>query len=141
MVKSHNIKLTITNHSGFAMKFDSDWFDSGQLANDYSWPDEIRDGDHQTILLYERDNSWAGCSGYVNYTMGSRTVTIGFSNPAAGKNKLDVGTSGKGVWDDMGNHNYDPFVVKITIDGVTLNFNCQCTGSTTNVATVSIFKE
>jgi hypothetical protein len=33
-------------------------------------------------------------------------MTIAFSNPAAGTNKLGLGKGGKAVWDNMGNHDY-----------------------------------
>ena len=138
MVKDHNVKLEINNKSGFNMTYKADWYDSGRLADDYSWPKSISNGDHATILSYEKDWSWAGCSGYVTYSMGGDAVTIAFSNPSSGANKLGVGTDGKGVWDDMGNHDYKPFVVQITINDVRLNFNCKCTGGSTNNATVDI---
>jgi hypothetical protein len=142
MVKSHNIKLKITNHSSFQMTYKSDWYDSGRLADDYSWPSVINNDDHATVLNYERDWATTGCSGYVQYDMGGTTVTFSFSNPLVGSNKLGVGTgSGGNVWDAMDGHNYDPFVVKLTINNVALNFNCQCSGSTTNTADVSIFAE
>ena len=70
--------------------------------------------------------------------MGDHQVTIAFSNPVVGVNKLSVGTNCKGVWDDMDNHDYNPFVVQITVNSMRLNFNCKCTGSTTNTATVDI---
>jgi len=140
MVKDHNVKLSINNHSGFEMTYAGDWFDHGRLANSFKWPRTISNDDHRLILCYERDWSLAGCSGYVQYKMSGTVITIGFSNPTFGTNKLGVGTTGKGVWDDMGNHSYQPFVIKIQIDGKELNFNCQCTGGTTNVAEVSIFQ-
>lgn len=138
MVKDHNVKLEIRNNSGFDMTYKGDWYDSGRLADTYSWPKSIPSGDHATILSYESDWSAAGCSGYVTYAMGGEQVTIAFSNPSVGTNKLGVGTNGKGVWDHMGDHDYQPFVVQITINGARLNFNCKCTGSSTNTATVDI---
>ena len=109
------------------MTYKSDWYDSGRLADDFSWPKSIPNEDHETILSYEKDWSWAGCSGYVTYEMGGVQVTIAFSNPSVGSNKLGVGTNGKGVWDDMDDQDYKQFVVPITINGETLNFNCKCT--------------
>ena len=55
MVKVHNIKLVINNNSGFNMTYKGDWYDSGRLADDYSWPKSISNGDHATILSYEKD--------------------------------------------------------------------------------------
>ena len=39
----------------------------------------------------------AGCSGYVQYSMSGVILTIGFSNPSVGNNKVGVGFSGKVV--------------------------------------------
>ena len=121
MVKVHNVLVKISNKSGFDMTYKDDLYDSGRVANGYSWPKSIPNGDHQDVLSYEKDNSWAGCSGYVTYDMGGVDVTVAFSNPSSGSNKLGVGTNGKGVWDGMNNHDYEPFVVQITVDGVRLN--------------------
>lgn len=144
MVKEHNISLTINNKSGFTMKYVKDWYDSGRLADKHSWPSEIRDGDHcDNILNYERDWAMAGCSGYVQYKMGDTHVDIAFSNPAAGGNKLGVGLAAGDheVWDKMTGHSYKPFVEKIVIGNVTLFFNCECSGGTTNTAKVTISKD
>ena len=82
----------------------------------------------------------AGCSGYVTYIMGQTMVTIAFSNPPIGYNKLGVGisTHGKDVWDEMGDHNHQPFNVILQVDGKNLTFYCQCTGGSTNICTVEI---
>ena len=140
MVKIHNIRLKITNTSGFRMTYRGDWYDSGRLADSYSWPASIPNGGDCDILSYERDYSLAGCSGYVQYEIGNTVVTIGFSNPSVGSNKLGVGTGGMSVWDDMHGHSYESFVVQIMVDSgkKQLDFNCKCTGSSTNVATVNI---
>lgn len=138
MVKTHNVLVKISNKSGFDMTYKDDWYDSGRVADGFSWPKSISNDDHQDVLNYERDYSLFGCSGYVTYGMGGVNVTIAFSNPSVGSNKLGVGTDGKGVWDDMDNHDYDPFVVQITVGDVRLNFNCKCTGGSTNTATVDI---
>ncbi len=139
MAKSHVVKLTITNKSGVDLNFVGDWFDSGRVADGYSWPKTIANGDHQTIECYEKDWSMAGCSGYCTYNMaGGTEVTIAFSNPVSGTNKLGVGTSGKTVWDDMSNHDYDPFVEEFTANGKNYYANCQCSGGDVNSATVQI---
>ena len=137
MVKTHNCLIEIDNKSGMEMEFRTDWFDSGRLADDYEWPNI--QGKHQgKILCYERDNSLAGCSGYVTYKMGSTEITIAFSNPVIGYNKLGVGTGGKDVWDNMSDHDYHTFNVFLDVSGVKLVFRCKCTGGTTNVCTVEI---
>ncbi len=123
MVKDHNVKLTITNRCDYTMTYKTDWFDSGRLADSWSWPRTIAKGDTTVILCLEKDWSLAGCSGYVTYTMGGTDVTIGFSNPSSGYNKLGVGTDGKKVWNDMSNYSYKSFVETVTLQkGVGLNF-------------------
>lgn len=97
MVKEHNVKLTIENKSGIDMVFYEDWFQSGRVADGFAWPDKLVDGDHQTILCYEKDWSAAGCSGYTQYKMAGIIVTIAFSNPDAGANKINIGTDGMSV--------------------------------------------
>ena len=52
-------------------------------------------------------------------------VTIAFSNPASGTNKLGVGINGKQVWDDMSNHAYHPFTIDVDTNQKTLKFECQ----------------
>ena len=139
MAKSHVVLLTITNKSGSDLNFSGDWFDSGRVADGYSWPAVIANGDHQTIECYEKDSALAGCSGYCTYKMaGGTAVTIAFSNPSAGSNKLGVGTDGKSVWDNMDNHDYKPFVVAFTANGKAFFANCACTGGDVNTATVLI---
>ena len=138
MVKSHNVKLNIKSPPGCDMMYVGYWFDSGRVADGFNWPRVISDSNPGVILCYENGNSPGGCSGYVTYKMGGTNITIAFSNPSFGTNKLGVGINGKGVWNDMGNHNYAPFWVDITLaDKKVITFDCNCTGGTTNVCTVT----
>ena len=91
MVKQHNVMLSIQNNSPFVMTFHEVWFDSGRVGDGFSWPKTIARNDNPTILCYERDWALAGCSGYVTYKMNGNIVTIAFSNPSAGNNKVGVG--------------------------------------------------
>ena len=67
MVKIHNNLVKIHNTSGVTMTYQSQWYDSGRVADGFSWPDKINNGSDATVLNYERDWSLAGCSGYVTY--------------------------------------------------------------------------
>ena len=96
MVKQHTIKLVITNKTPFIMMFHSFWFDSGRVADHFSWPKIINKGEVHTIVCYERNWSMAGCSGYVQYNMNGNIVTIAFSNPSVGSNKVGVGVEETG---------------------------------------------
>lgn len=141
MVKEHNVRVTIVNKSGLPLTYKAAWYDSGRLADTYEWPN-MEGHDKADILNYERDNSLAGCSGYVQYEIGGVLIAFGFSNPVWGWNKLGVGTGGMEVWDNMTDRDYKPFVEKIKVNkgNVELNFNCQCTGGTTNHCTINIFR-
>ena len=138
MVKEHVIRLIISNKSGLDITYSDDWYDSGRLADSYSWPKSIPNGENSDVMSYEKDWALAGCSGSVNYVMNGTAITFAFSNPLVGYNKVGVGLKTSNVWDNMYNHNYDPFVVQLTIEGKRYNFNCKCTGGTTNTATVDI---
>ena len=141
MVKSHNCLVTISNGQNSSdMTFVKDWYDSGRLADGYSWPTTIKPGDESKVLSYEKDWSWAGCSGYVTYSMFDTDITIAFSNPSAGSNKLGVGTDGKKVWDDMSDHSYNNFTINIDASSgeAKLQFDCKCTEGSTNNCTVNI---
>jgi hypothetical protein len=121
------------------MTYQNAWHDSGGLADEYCWPKEIENDNHNTVLLCERDHSPVGCPGFVQYEIGGTLVTFAFSNPSIGHNKLNVGTGvGREVWDTMSWHQYEPFVIKISIGNTHLTFNCECSGGTTNVANISI---
>ena len=140
MVKIHNCLVQISNGTESDMAYVVDWYDSGRLANGFDWPKTIKPGQQPSILNYERDWALAGCSGYVTYKMFDTDITIGFSNPSAGTNKLGVGTGGKSVWDDMDDHGYNKFTKKISSrDGYAiLHLDLQCTGGTTNTCTVDV---
>ena len=99
MVKQHVVKLSIRNDTMFVMTYASHWFDSGRVANDFVWPVTVKSNESHTVLLYEKDWALSGCSGYVQYLMGGKPVTIAFSNPSVGHNKVGVGlgTDGYGV--------------------------------------------
>ena len=88
--------------------------------------------DHVEVLSYEIDRSLVVCSGYVTYIINRQPLLNAFSNPPIGFNKPGVGisTHGKDVWDDMGDHNYNPFNVILPVNGKNLMFYCQCTGVT-----------
>ena len=96
MVKQHTIKLNIRNDTPFPMSYFSFWFDSGRVADNFSFPKLINKSEFYTVVLYERDWSLAGCSGYVQYNMNGNIVTIAFSNPSVGTNKVGVGAEATG---------------------------------------------
>ena len=138
-VKNNNVIVTITNRSNIPMKYRREWYDHGRVADGFFWPAVI-DSDHPaTVLIYEVDWSVVGCSGYVEYEMSGMPVGIAFSNPSVGTNKLGVGITGDSAWEGMDYHNYEAFVVPLTIAGKSVHFNCICTGGSTNKADVKIF--
>ena len=68
-------------------------------------------------------------------------ITIAFSNPVVGTNKLKVGNGGKLVWDSMyDHHDYEKFTSRVdSSDGnAILKFDCQCSSGFTNICTVNV---
>jgi len=122
------------------MTYVRDWYDSGRVADSYSWDETIKPGSGKDVLNYERDWALAGCSGYVTYKIFDTEITIAFSNPSVGTNKLGVGTGGQAVWDNMTDHDYNPFTeyVDACNEKVLLKVKCNCTSGTTNTCTVDI---
>ena len=141
MVKSHNVKVTINNKSGFDMIYKGQWYGSGRVADGFEWSN-IKKNETAVVLNYESDWSLAGCSGYVQYEISGTLITVAFSNPVIGYNKVNVGDNiGSKVWDDMEDHDYRTFVeqIKIKDRDQILYFNCKCSGGIVNDATIVIF--
>ena len=142
MSKTHNCLVKIVNGADSSdMTYVAEWYNHGRLAEGFSWRETIKPGEKRDVLSYELDWSWAGCSGYVTYRMCDTPVTIAFSNPFVGVNKLGVGIGGKKVWEEMGNHDNNEFTVNVNADGdknTKLKFDCICTGGTTNICTINI---
>lgn len=136
MAKTHVVKLTITNNTGYTMSNPTSWFDSGRVADGWNIPTTISPGTTQVVEMYELDSSLAGCSGFISYTMNAAVVTIAFSNPVSGSNKLGCGNGTKSVWDNMDNHDYEPFTETFTINSVGFTANESCTEGDVNQATV-----
>lgn len=140
MVKDHNVKIQLNNMSGHEMTYQCDQFVSGRVADAFNWPPQIANDATATILCYERDHFlFVGCSGYVTYEMGGTEVTIAFSNPMVGTNKLNVTTDGDGAWNRMDNRKYEPFEIDIILaDNTAITFKCSCTAGKTNVCDITI---
>jgi len=136
--QDNTVVLTIQNNTGADLDFSNSWFDSGQIATGTSWPSKIPNTQSATITCYAKSGP-AGCSGYANFNVNNQTITIAFSNPSVGSNKVGVGLAqGVGtaneVWDDMSSHDYKPFQVMFS----TYNADCSCTGGNPNKASVAI---
>lgn len=138
MSKSHTVKLTITNNTNQEMNYQSDSFDSGRLADGGSWPATIASGKSEIIECCEKDWSAVGCSGYVNYSLGDGIVTLAFSNPTIGENKLGVGVGNKQVWDRIEGHKYEPFIEEFEIGSQRYFAACKCTGGKINNASIAL---
>ena len=138
MVKTHNCLVEIENKTIFRMTYVRDWYGSGRVADGFKWTDVAPDG-HLIVNNYERDSALAGCSGYVTYQIGGTEFSIAFSNPSVGKNKLGVGLDGRGTWENMTYHNYEPFIEYVNLGGgVILVCNCECTGGDINNCFVKV---
>lgn len=139
MSKHHVVKLTIKNSTNHVLEDPSSWFDSGRVADGWNIPTEIRPGDHAVVEMYEKDWSFCtGCSGYINYRLDKGTVTIAFSNPYSGSNKVGCGSTGKAVWEQMESHDYKPFEEQFETGGLTVLAHEVATGGTVNQASVTL---
>ena len=87
-MKEYNCRVKIFNNLKSKMTYVRDLYDSGRMADSFFWPQIIEPGHAADILNYERNWSFAGCSGYVTYEMLYMEITIAFSNPDVGSNKL-----------------------------------------------------
>ena len=141
MSKTHSCLVKIINGPDSSdMTYVADWYLHGRLAEGFSWRETIKPGEKKDVLSYELDWSFAGCSGYVTYRMFDTNITIAFSNPTVGGNKLGVGTGGKKVWDMMRSHGKDEFTVHVDASDrkTRLKFDCKCTAGTTNICTSNV---
>lgn len=138
MAKTHTIELFIKNSSGYEMSNPVAWFDSGQLASNNSFPVKIPAGQTAAITMYENDGGSSGCSGFVNYSINGGIITIAYSNPSVGKNKIGAGTTGKGVWDRMDYHNYYYFDERFPIGNKQFNTHMMCSGGKVNNAEITL---
>ena len=138
MVKTHNCVVEIENRTTFHMTYVRDWYDSGRVADGFTWTD-VAPGDRSVVSNYERDSSLAGCSGYVTYQIGGSEFSVAFSNPVVGTNKLGVGLDGARTWENMSNHTYMTFVEYVHLGcAVILECICQCTGGHVNSCSVKV---
>merc|ERR1712141_197213 len=138
----HTVRLRIWNHSHLPMTLATNWFDKGRLKHGSTFPKVINNYGEAEIVMHETDHSFSGCSGYVTYIMGHGTktstpVAIAYSNPAAGKNKLDVGTGdAKTIWKKMTSNDYKTFKRSLYIEHVHMVATGTATGGYVNDAQV-----
>ena len=142
MTKTHKVRVIIFNKSGLDMIYKEDKYYHGEIApSSRKWMD-IKNDDVGDFLSQECDYSILGCSGYVTYRIGDEILTIAFSNPEVGANKLNVGTGVEGVWESMSSLGYDKF--ERPIDGTSGNgvtCDCQCTPGRTNVCVIILKRD
>ncbi|SEB45160.1 hypothetical protein SAMN04489761_0798 [Tenacibaculum sp. MAR_2009_124] len=144
----HNVTLTILNETDTIMKLEGTWFDSGEIKEDSELPAIIKSGDTPTIKFgVKKPHIAAGVSGYVQYKMKDQVVTIAFSNPSVGTNKVGIGISDKDgssnkIWDKMSNHNYKKFNEQFNIaSNYTISAECLCTSGGNNTCYVDLIKK
>ena len=101
--KIHVVEIAINNQSGAVLEYVRDDFDSGRVADRNAFPKKINPGETAHITCYEKDWSWAGCSGWVEYKMNGAPVFFAFSNPSAGSNGIEIGND-RSIWNRMGSH-------------------------------------
>ena len=142
MTKTHKVRVIIFNKSGLDMVYKEDKYLHGEIAASSRKWENVKNNDIGDFLSQESDFSLFGCSGFVKYHIGDEMVTIAFSNPQVGVNKLEVGTGGEGVWESMDNQGYDKFERPINVSSeIKLTFHCQCTPGETNVCVIIIKRD
>ncbi|MEH1861778.1 MAG: hypothetical protein V7L21_28140 [Nostoc sp.] len=118
------------------MNYELDWFDTGGYAEGQH-PVNIPANSEKTIRFCEGWTIISGCSGYVTYSMNNTFLTIAFSNPLnPASNKLNIGTDGKSVWDEMDDHSYKTFTYPFSVGGESIIAECTLTGGDVNQAVV-----
>ncbi len=119
----HHVKLTIINNTSKPLKYIPDpWFESGGLAEGSGFKDLQPKESSVTDML---DNfGFAGCSGFVNFSNNHQVLTIAFSNPNLGGNKIGVGSTShpKDVWEAMDKHYGHENTVEVKLSGVSCQF-------------------
>ena len=129
--------VRIANMSGRTMAFKTAVYMRGVAVNP-GWPTGVRHEDQVTV---RSEGFLTGVSGYVTYELDGTDLTIAFSNPGIGSNKLNAGTNGKGVWDEMDSKDYKSWAKRLTtMGGLHLQLSLKCSGGSTNAATVEIFE-
>ncbi|MFM0140651.1 PLL family lectin [Caballeronia grimmiae] len=138
MTKEHVVELTIENNTDSDLQWKQDWFGSGRLADNNSWPQQISAGTTAKITCYEKDWALAGCSGWTKYEIRGRGVFFCFSNPTVGTNGIAMGTEDS-AWDDMTGRYDNGITVPLQIDGnLWLKGHICSTGGDHNYATFNL---
>ena len=141
MTKVHNVRLTIKNLTPYPMDIEHAWFDTGGYAEGQH-PVNIPANSEKTLVFCEGWTLIAGCSGYVTYSMNNAFLTIAFSNPLnPASNKLNIGTTGKKVWDDMDDNSYATFKRRLILSEELIIADCTLTGGDVNQAVVILKSE
>ena len=142
MTKTHKVRVVIFNKSGLDMVYKENKYIHGEIAPSSRKWEDVKNDDIGDFLSQEIDFSLVGCSGYVKYLIGDIMVSIAFSNPEVGVNKLNVGTGGERVWEKMDNQRYDKFERPINVSSeIKLTFHCQCTPGETNVCVIIVRRD
>lgn len=128
--------LQVVNASGKTMMFKGVTYIRGAAISP-GWPTGINSEDRAIV---QSAGVLTGVSGYATYELDSTDITIAFSSPSVGTNKLNVGCSGKQVWDRMDSKDYKPWAKRITTQGgTTLNISLKCSSGPVNNAIVELF--
>ena len=133
--------VEIENQSSRRLVFRHDWYNHGYVEES-GWPKVIANGETVVVRSYQRMFSVMGVSGTVTYEVeGTGTpLTFAFSCPSLGGNKLNAGTGGQRVWDEMTSGGYEPFAVVVKTGGPTLNVALQASYGTANACKVKVYK-
>lgn len=134
------VEVEIENHSGRTLLFRRDWYNHGYVEEP-GWPEGIRNGEKVKVKSVGRMLSAFGVSGLVTYEVeGTGTpLTIAFSCPSLGTNKVGAGTGGMRVWDEMTNNEYDLEASLVQAGSCKLNVAFQSCSGIAAMAQVKIY--
>ena len=108
----------------------------GEVLEPSGWPAVIAD---QQDVAVRSEGFVVGVSGMVTYELDGTDVTIAFSSPPIGSNKLNVGCTGRLVWKEMKGRSQS-WATTMKTRGLVLHVGMQCTQGPVNNADVDIFK-
>jgi hypothetical protein len=106
----NHVNVTVDNQTPHEMVYTSDWFDSGEWSTDKILT--IPAGSKVTLCFRGTLSVAPGVSGTVTYNINGHAMTLGFSDPVAGSNKVGIGNDGHKVWENMGSHYENPAIYK-----------------------------
>ena len=134
--------VEINNFTGFDLTLSKCWYHVG--AAEDGWPVKIEEDDKIQVKNGAGPGQfYPGVAGYVSYDLKGDDFTVAFSNQMFGYNRLDVGSGGKDVFDEMMTRKRDPegepWTETLVLGGRVFSVQCYYTGGAKNECRVNIY--